>query len=138
MKTKAELLAEISELAEKHALELPSGLKGLNYPAVEELLGKLQAQVAALPAAGALVTEVTEADAGAAPPSDAGAGDDGPGDPPPPVEQPPRERRFVVAPGRSLCGVRGLLGPGDRVRRSDFGGEPKLEDFVRAGYVVEA
>ncbi len=197
MKTKAELLGEISELAEKHGLELPSGLKGLNYPAVEELLGKLQAQVAGLPAAAAPAPEVPEGTADAAPSSDAVAAaetppaasevasdDEGDGDedgPQPAVEQPPsaselpeghkrpsveefvkagykaenyeaamtrwelelaarlpKPQRFVVAPGRSLCGARGMLGPGARVRASDFTGESKLEDFVRAGYVVEA
>lgn len=148
MKTKAELIAECSELAEKHNLELPHGLKGLSYPAVEELLVKLQAQVAALPAAGADAAQpaaaAVEGAAPAAPSADAPAapetppadtstpaadGSAGAGEQPPqPPEQPPPAAGASEQEAASALPLK--LPPGHK--------RPTVKEFVKAGYKAEA
>jgi hypothetical protein len=78
---------------------------------------------------------------GSAPAADGAQGGDPIVEPPPapevaePVEAKPK--RYVVAPGASLVGARGKLGPGEPVLDGEFSSD-QLQAFVAAGALVEA
>jgi hypothetical protein len=75
------------------------------------------------------------------PPVD-GAAQDSLGGPPPPKPPPtPRKPRFPysVAAGKAITSPRGVLGPGDEVRLSDFSdGQKQLDYLVERGLVVKS
>lgn len=118
-----ELRADIAELSQKLGVEVTPATS--NAALLEQRDG-LRAQLAALEAGDG------GGDKGAAttPPSGSPPADQ----PPPPS---PAAPGFAVAPNRSLCAPRGILGPGERLRNDDAGPEA-LKRLKAKGVIVDA
>ena len=155
--TKAELLADVRQLATQKGFQLPDNLDQLKYPQVEELLKAVQAADAspapateAPPAADA--APAPSADASESPPApeaptqtpptatvDGAAPDSLGGKPEAKSDLPQPRYQYQVAEGRMVVCKKGKVPAFAPISSLDLaGGADELAELVKAGTVVQS
>jgi hypothetical protein len=158
MATNRELAEEAKSLAKTLSMEVDT--TGLGNAKLTELVESLRAKTgeatkaesggtqegatsagdgSTAPAATAPAASKPATPEATRPPID-GASDGSQGGPPPAAKARPKARwPFTIAPGKSVTSKRGIRGPGDEVRATDFrGGEERLAQLVAAGVVIKS